>query len=41
MRNVVVTLPEDLMLRLLKRAKDEQLTTHELAADVLTDWLEA
>lgn len=41
MRNVVVALPEDLMLRLVRRAKDEQYTVHEMAEIVLTDWLES
>jgi hypothetical protein len=35
MRNVLVELPEDVMLRLVKLAKQEQFTVHEMAADIL------
>ena len=39
MRNIVVELPEDIMLRLVKRAKESSVPAHSLAANVLLEWL--
>lgn len=40
LRSLLVDLPEDRLLALLSRARDEGVSVHHLAARVLCEWLD-